>query len=151
MPEIGKPRQDPCVGTTMGGYVNTGGAHLATMIPRRQKEVVAMRGKLLFLGGLAAGFVLGARAGREKYEELKATALKIKESPTVQEAAGVVQEQATRLYSDSKTKVTDKLANSRFADTEVGQRLLNTSPNPAIERDLATTGTPTTPSTGSSF
>lgn len=135
----------------MGGYVNTGGAHLATMIPRRQKEVVAMRGKLLFLGGLAAGFVLGARAGREKYEELKATALKIKESPTVQEAAGVVQEQATRLYSDSKTKVTDKLANSRFADTEVGQRLLNTSPNPAIERDLATTGTPTTPSTGSSF
>lgn len=135
----------------MGGYVNTGGAHLATMIPRRQKEVVAMRGKLLFLGGLAAGFVLGARAGREKYEELKATALKIKESPTVQEAAGVVQEQATRLYSDSKTKVTDKLANSRFADTEVGQRLLHTSPNPAIERDLATTGTPTTPSTGTSY
>ena len=111
-----------------------------------------MRGKLLFLGGLAAGFVLGARAGREKYEELKATALKIKESPTVQEAAGVVQEQATRLYSDSKTKVTDKLANSRFAETEVGQRLLhNTSSTPAIERDLATTGTPTTPSTGTSY
>jgi len=111
-----------------------------------------MRGKLLFLGGMAAGFVLGARAGREKYEELKATALKIKESPTVQEAAGVVQEQATRLYSEGKTKVTDKLANSRFADTEVGQRLLNTSSTPAIERDLATTGTPTTPSsTGTSF
>jgi len=135
----------------MGGYVNTGGVHLAMMIPRRQKEVVAMRGKLLFLGGLAAGFVLGARAGREKYEELKATALKIKESPTVQEAAGVVQEQATRLYSDSKSKVTDKLANSRFADTEVGQRLLNTSSTPAIERDLATSGTPTTPTTGTSF
>jgi len=117
---------------------------------RRQKEVVAMRGKLLFLGGLAAGFVLGARAGREKYEELKATALKIKESPTVQEAAGVVQEQATRLYSEGKTKVTDKLANSRFGETEVGQRLLDkTSQTPAIERDLATTGAPstTTPST----
>ena len=114
-----------------------------------------MRGKLLFLGGLAAGFVLGARAGREKYEELKATALKIKESPTVQEAAGVVQEQATRLYSEGKTKVTDKLANSRFAETEVGQRLLDKSTSPAIERDLATTGAPsaTTPSTttGSSF
>ena len=113
-----------------------------------------MRGKLLFLGGLAAGFVLGARAGREKYEELKATALKIKESPTVQEAAGVVQEQATRLYSESKTKVTDKLANSRFAETEVGQRLLHASETPVIERDLATTGAPkTTPSstTGSSF
>ena len=101
-----------------------------------------MRGKLLFLGGLAAGFVLGARAGREKYDELKATALKIKESPTVQEAAGVVQEQATKLYSESKTKVTDKLASSRFAETDLGQRLLNTSDSPsAIERDaLATTG-----------
>lgn len=103
-----------------------------------------MRGKLMFLGGLAAGFVLGARAGREKYEELRATALKIKESPTVQEAAGVVQEQATRLYSEGKTKVTDKLANSRFAETDLGQRLLNTSETPAtpaIERDtLATTG-----------
>ncbi|GAA2578519.1 hypothetical protein GCM10010399_05320 [Dactylosporangium fulvum] len=102
-----------------------------------------MRGKLLFLGGLAAGFVLGARAGREKYEELKATALKIKESPTVQEAAGVVQEQATRLYSEGKSKMTDRLANSRFAETDFGQRLLHTSDTPAIERDtLATTGAP---------
>jgi hypothetical protein len=84
-----------------------------------------MRGKLLFLGGLAAGFVLGARAGREKYEELKQTALKIKESPTVQEAAGVVQEQATRLYTEGKDKVTDKLANSRLAETNLGQRLLS--------------------------
>ncbi|WP_432995746.1 hypothetical protein [Dactylosporangium sp. CA-233914] len=110
-----------------------------------------MRGKLLFLGGLAAGFVLGARAGREKYEELKATALKIRESPTVQEAAGVVQEQATRLYSEGKTKVTDKLANSRFAETEMGQRLLHTSQPPAIERDLATSGAPKTPSAGTNF
>jgi hypothetical protein len=108
-----------------------------------------MRGKLLFLGGLAAGFVLGSRAGREKYEELKATALKIKESPTVQEAAGVVQEQATRLYSESKTKVTDKLANSRFAETEVGQKFLSpSSSTPEIDRDYATTSTP---STGTSF
>jgi len=110
-----------------------------------------MRGKLLFLGGLAAGFVLGSRAGREKYEELKATALKIKESPTVQEAAGVVQEQATRLYNDGKVKVTDKLANSRFAETDLGQRLLNPSDTPAIERDaLATTGAAKTPGTGTS-
>jgi hypothetical protein len=111
-----------------------------------------MRGKLLFLGGLAAGFVLGSRAGREKYEELKATALKIKESPTVQEAAGVVQEQATRLYSESKTKVTDKLANSRFAETDLGQRLLNAPETAAIEQDvLATTGpTNSTKSPGTS-
>src|SRR5258708_38189235 len=89
------------------------------------KEVVAMRGKLLFLGGLAVGFVVGSRAGREKYDELVQTARKIKESPTVQEAAGVVQDQATRLYAEGKDMVTDKLANSRFAETTVGQRLLS--------------------------
>jgi hypothetical protein len=114
-----------------------------------------MRGKLLFLGGLAAGFVLGARAGREKYEELKQTALKIKESPTVQEAAGVVQEQATRLYAEGKDKVTDKLANSRFAETNIGQRLLSAADTQAgakaIERTdetLATSGS-TSPTTAS--
>jgi hypothetical protein len=86
-----------------------------------------MRGKLMFLGGLAAGFVIGARAGREKYEELVRTAKKVKESPTVQEAAGVVQEQANRLYNEGKDKVTDKLANSRFAETNLGQRVLSTT------------------------
>jgi len=79
-----------------------------------------MRGKLWFLGGLAAGFVLGARAGREKYEEIVATARKVREHPTVQEARGVVQEQANRLVSEGK----DKLSHSKFAETKVGERLL---------------------------
>jgi hypothetical protein len=111
-----------------------------------------MRGKLMFLGGLAAGFVIGARAGREKYDELVQTAKKVKESPTVQEAAGVVQEQANRLYHESKGKVTDKLANSRFAETNFGQRVLSTTDTEAgakaIQQDkLATSNTN---STGSS-
>ena len=79
-----------------------------------------MRGKLWFLGGLAAGYVLGTKAGRERYEELARTARKIKESPTMQEAAGVLQEQATRIYTEGKGKV----ANSRLAETRFGERLL---------------------------
>ena len=75
-----------------------------------------MRGKLMFLGGLAAGFVLGSRAGRQAYEELVQTAKKVKESPTVQEAAGVVQAQATKVYEQGKATVTDKLGNTRFGD-----------------------------------
>jgi hypothetical protein len=109
-----------------------------------------MRGKLLFLGGLAVGFVVGTRAGREKYDELVQTARKVKESPTVQEAAGVVQAQATRLYTEGKGVVTDKLATSRFADTTVGQRLLSAADADAGAKainhkknhpdDLSTTG-----------
>ncbi|MDM4720241.1 hypothetical protein QTQ03_11900 [Micromonospora sp. WMMA1363] len=61
-----------------------------------------MRGKIMFLGGLAAGFVLGARAGRERYEELVIRGRRVLDHPTVQEAAGVAQAQANRLYSEGK-------------------------------------------------
>jgi hypothetical protein len=71
-----------------------------------------MRGKLLFIGGLAAGFVLGARAGREKYEELVVRGRKVLDHPTVQEAAGVAQAQANRLYAEGK----DKLSHTRLGE-----------------------------------
>ena len=71
-----------------------------------------MRGKLMFITGLAAGFVLGSRAGREKYEEITANAKKVWEHPTVQEAAGVAQAQANKLYSEGK----DKLNSSKLGE-----------------------------------
>jgi hypothetical protein len=71
-----------------------------------------MRGKLMFITGLAAGFVLGSRAGREKYEEIRSSAKKVWEHPSVQEAAGVAQAQATKLYSESK----DKLQSSKLGE-----------------------------------
>jgi hypothetical protein len=71
-----------------------------------------MRGKLLFLGGLAAGFVLGSRAGREKYEEIRTQAEKFWQNPTVQEAAGVAQAQANKLYTEGK----DKLQSSKLGE-----------------------------------
>jgi hypothetical protein len=64
-----------------------------------------MRGKLMFISGLAAGFVLGSRAGREKYEEIRTNAKKVWEHPTVQEAAGVAQAQANKLYTEGKDKI----------------------------------------------
>ena len=66
-----------------------------------------MRGKLMFITGLAAGFVLGSRAGREKYEEITANAKKVWEHPTVQEAAGVAQAQANKLYTEGKDKLNE--------------------------------------------
>jgi hypothetical protein len=93
-------------------------------IASRRRRRSPMRGKLLFLGGLAAGFVLGARAGRERYEELVVAARKVRDNPTMQEAAGVVQEQANRLVSGSKDMLSDKLSHSRFADTKIGERVL---------------------------
>ncbi|WP_433828929.1 hypothetical protein ACQP2E_06385 [Actinoplanes sp. CA-015351] len=76
-----------------------------------------MRGKLMFLTGLAAGFVLGTRAGREKYEEIRANAQKIWENPTVQEAAGVAQAQANKLYTEGKDKIQSSKLGEKLSTT----------------------------------
>lgn len=84
-----------------------------------------MRGKIMFVGGLAVGFVLGSRAGRQAYDELARNVRKVRENPTVQEAAGVVQEQATKLYAHGKETVTDKLSHTR-----IGERLMQSNGEP---------------------
>jgi hypothetical protein len=82
----------------------------------------------MFISGLAAGFVLGSRAGREKYEEIRTNAKKVWEHPTVQEAAGVAQAQANKLYSEGK----DKLDQSK-----IGQKLHATDTTDTTDTTLA--------------
>jgi hypothetical protein len=43
--------------------------------------------KLLALTSFAAGYVLGAKAGRDRYEQIRRLALRIKDDPRVQETA----------------------------------------------------------------
>lgn len=49
-----------------------------------------MRGKVGLVIGLAAGYVLGTRAGRERYEQIKAQAAKVWNLDPVQEQVGKV-------------------------------------------------------------
>jgi hypothetical protein len=49
--------------------------------------------KLSFVLGAAVGFLLGARAGRERYENLVAIGRRVVGSQTVQATAGVVEAQ----------------------------------------------------------
>jgi hypothetical protein len=100
-----------------------------------------MRGKLMFLTGLAAGFVLGSRAGREKYEEITANAKKVWEHPTVQEAAGVAQAQANKLYTEGK----DKLNQSKL-----GEKLQSASTTGSTSDSTLTSTSAGTPSSSSS-
>ncbi|MFD5617897.1 YtxH domain-containing protein [Streptomyces yangpuensis] len=46
-----------------------------------------MRYKVTFVVGLALGYVLGTRAGRERYEQLKKSARQIAQNPAVRNAA----------------------------------------------------------------
>jgi hypothetical protein len=63
--------------------------------------------RISFLSGLATGYVLGTRAGRERYEQLKKAARTVADNPTVQQAAGAVQAQATGLVTAAGTKLSD--------------------------------------------
>jgi hypothetical protein len=65
--------------------------------------------RITFLSGLAAGFILGARAGRERYEQIKRAGRRVADSPAAQQAAGAVQAQAAGLAKAAKQKVTDEL------------------------------------------
>lgn len=79
-----------------------------------------MRNKMIFLGGVGMGYVLGARAGRERYEQIARAARRISENPSVQEATGVLQAQAGGLLGTAKDAVTDKLGNTALGSKVSG-------------------------------
>jgi hypothetical protein len=68
-----------------------------------------MRYRFVFIVGVGVGFVLGARAGRERYEQLVKLTRKAKDSPAVQQAAGAVQAQAAGLVKTTKGKVAERV------------------------------------------
>jgi len=51
-----------------------------------------MKGKILFLAGFGVGYLLGTRAGRERYEQIKAAASSLWNAPVVQRQVDTVQE-----------------------------------------------------------
>jgi hypothetical protein len=65
--------------------------------------------RIAFFGGLAAGFVVGARAGRERYEQIKKLARTAADNPAVQQAAGALQAQTAGLAKTAGQKVTDQV------------------------------------------
>ena len=59
--------------------------------------------KLSFLAGFGAGYVLGARAGRERYEQIRRTWNSAKDDPRLQSIAGMVQAKADDALSTVRT------------------------------------------------
>ena len=65
----------------------------------------------LLAGGI--GYVLGARAGRERYEQIRNLALGVKNNPTVQKTAS----QAADLAKEAAPAVKDKVTPSSSSST----------------------------------
>jgi hypothetical protein len=66
-----------------------------------------MRGKLILVVGLATGYVLGSRAGRPRYEQIKVAADKVWNLAPVQKAAHAVSGFAGERVDVLQVKATD--------------------------------------------
>jgi hypothetical protein len=77
-----------------------------------------MKSKILFVAGLGLGYILGTRAGREKYDELKTAALKVWNDPRVQKQVDAVEDfvkdkapEVAEFVSDGAKNIVDKVSN----------------------------------------
>ena len=74
-----------------------------------------MRARFTFLAGFAVGFIAGARAGRERYEQMVKLARKATENPTVQQATRTAGAKATELTKAAGQKAAQTMP--KIADT----------------------------------
>ncbi len=83
-------------------------------------------GKLTFIAGLAAGYVLGARAGRQRYEQIRRTSGKVWNSGPVQKQVSTAKEMARTkaapvvadMVADAARATGEKLRSSRTVAAE---------------------------------
>ncbi|MEU3597804.1 YtxH domain-containing protein [Streptomyces sp. NPDC006798] len=68
-----------------------------------------MRYKLTFAVGLGVGYVLGARAGRERYEQLRKSVREVSQNPAVRNAAESAAQNGRRLAGKTLHVVSDKV------------------------------------------
>ena len=80
-----------------------------------------MRYRLTFVIGAAVGYVLGTRAGRERYEQLKKTARDISHNPAVRNTAESAAQQGREFAGKAYHVVSDKVGD-RVPDS-VAQRV----------------------------
>lgn len=87
--------------------------------------------KITMVAAFGTGYVLGAKAGRERYEQLSAKAQQLWSHPKVQEQASKVQEQAGKVQDQAK---------DRWGKAKNGDRDTESDPWPASADGVLTGG-----------
>jgi len=85
--------------------------------------------KWIFAAGAGIGYVLGTRAGRQRYEQMMAKAREVLDKPEVQEAKRTVQTEANRLYGEGRQLVRDKMRHIRERSEDTNGRDLESTPS----------------------
>ena len=86
--------------------------------------------KLLFVAGAGVGYVLGTRAGREKYNALVSKARKVADRPEVQEVTQAVKSEANRLYDEGRQRVRARIQPDRSGPDVAAELDPTTAPYP---------------------
>lgn len=113
-----------------------------------------MKTRLTLLLGGAVGYVLGTKAGRQRYEQMRQLLSRIAEKPQVQQARESAAAQAAQLAGSARVRVGDRVSDAvseghhRVADRlghKMPERLRPRSYEPV---DLATTPVGMVPGSG---
>ena len=102
-----------------------------------------MKGKFLFVVGLGVGYVLGTRAGRERYEQIRKAARDVWNQPKVQEGVQTVKDFAMSRAGDVGENVLDGA--KKLVAQMSGSQNSSTSRSSAA-RSASSTATPSTSS-----
>ena len=104
-----------------------------------------MRGKLLFITGGLVGYVLGARAGRKRYEQIASTANSVWNAQPVQRRVNEVRDFALELVGDGPSVLFEagkKVVNKATSTKTPAARA--SASKPSATPDRAPRPTPTT-------
>ncbi|WP_025156184.1 hypothetical protein [Leifsonia aquatica] len=95
-----------------------------------------MRGKILFVTGAAVGYVLGTRAGRKRYEQMKSAATKVWESPGVQKQVHAVEDFIAEKVGEIPETVVVTVKKFVVRANQRRREARETYPSPAAEAAL---------------
>jgi hypothetical protein len=96
-----------------------------------------MRGKILFVVGLGVGYVLGTRAGREKYDQMKAAVDRFWADPRVQKRVDDAQDfvkdkapEVAEFLADGAKKVVAQVSGSKAPAAPAAKPAAKTTTKP---------------------
>ena len=99
-----------------------------------------MAGNLKLLAGLTAGYVLGARAGRERYERIAEATRRLAERPEVRELTGKVRSGLGAGLEKAANTASDRLQQARGEDRTPKDQDQAAAGGPAGRRPVPGTG-----------
>ncbi|MFG2875836.1 YtxH domain-containing protein [Streptomyces sp. NPDC048337] len=100
-----------------------------------------MRYKVTFVVGLALGYVLGTRAGRERYEAMKKSARELAQNPVVRNAAETAGQTGREFAGKAFAAVSDKVGDAVPSSLAGRVRVLRDRGGVGVEDDWGTSNT----------